>query len=73
MEGIRPITHTLAVVLGLVLAGLPMSVPAAPATGTGSHATPARVLPFIEDDYPRAVAEAKTRQVPLFIESWAPW
>lgn len=31
------------------------------------------VLPFIHDDYTRAVAEAKARRVPIFIESWAPW
>jgi len=31
------------------------------------------VLPFIEDDYPRAVAQAKARKVPIFVESWAPW
>ena len=31
------------------------------------------VLPFIADDYTRAVAEARARKVPLFIESWAPW
>jgi len=36
-------------------------------------AKPAQVLPWIEDDYPRAVAEAKARQVPIFVESWAPW
>ena len=30
-------------------------------------------LPFIEDDYPRAVAEAKAKKLPLFIEAWAPW
>jgi hypothetical protein len=36
---------------------------------------PARqaVLPFIADDYARAVAEAKARKVPIFIEAWAPW
>ena len=33
----------------------------------------AHVLPFIEDDYPRALAEARERQVPLFVEAWAPW
>jgi len=32
-----------------------------------------RVLPFIADDYDRAIAEARARKVPLFIESWAPW
>ena len=31
------------------------------------------VLPFIEDDYDRALAVAKTRHLPLFIDSWAPW
>jgi hypothetical protein len=31
------------------------------------------VLPFIRDDYTRALAEARARKVPLFIEAWAPW
>ena len=30
-------------------------------------------LPFIEDDYARALAEARSRKLPLFVESWAPW
>ena len=30
-------------------------------------------LPFIEDDYPRALAEAKQRGLPLFVDVWAPW
>ncbi len=30
-------------------------------------------LPFIEDDYAKALAEARTRQVPIFVEAWAPW
>jgi hypothetical protein len=30
-------------------------------------------LPFIHDDYAKAVAEARARKVPLFVESWAPW
>ena len=30
-------------------------------------------LPFIDDDYPRAVAEAKAKNLPLFVEMWAPW
>jgi hypothetical protein len=30
-------------------------------------------LPFVEDDYARALAEARALQRPLFIESWAPW
>jgi len=31
------------------------------------------VLPFIDNDYSRAVAEAKKRNVPIFVEAWAPW
>jgi hypothetical protein len=30
-------------------------------------------LPFIEDDYTRAVAEATRRKLPVFVEVWAPW
>jgi hypothetical protein len=30
-------------------------------------------LPFTHDDYPRALAEAKQRKLPLFVECWAPW
>lgn len=33
----------------------------------------AESLTFIEDDYPRALAEARSRKVPLFVEAWAPW
>ena len=33
--------------------------------------SPAR-LPFIEDNYPRALADAKARGVPIFVEVWAP-
>ena len=30
-------------------------------------------LPFIDDDYGKALAEARARNLPLFIEMWAPW
>jgi hypothetical protein len=45
------------------------SAPPATAARAASHGS----LPWIEDDYPRAVAEAKRRGVPLFVEAWAPW
>ena len=46
----------------------------APATHVSARAAArVTVLRFIEDDYARALAEAKARRVPLFIESWAPW
>ncbi|MGE5414563.1 MAG: hypothetical protein ACM3NW_10330 [Syntrophomonadaceae bacterium] len=31
------------------------------------------VLPWIEDDYARALTEAKARRLPIFVEAWAPW
>ena len=30
-------------------------------------------LPFIENDYAQAVAEARKGNLPLFVEVWAPW
>lgn len=52
--------------------------------GCGSHKTPssptqqtagkpAETLPFIDDDFPRALAEAKRTHRPLFVDVWAPW
>jgi hypothetical protein len=35
--------------------------------------SPRTAVPFIEDDYGRALAEAKAKKLPLFIEAWAPW
>lgn len=41
------------------------ALPASPATGAR--------LPFIDDDYERALSEARARGVPLFIDAWATW
>jgi hypothetical protein len=30
-------------------------------------------LPWIKDNYPKALAEAKQRKLPMFVEVWAPW
>lgn len=46
--------------LGLALALL---------AGPGAAASPQT----IEDDWPRAVADAKARAAPIFVEAWAPW
>ncbi len=40
--------------------------------GSAAAATQ-RALPFIDDDYARALANARQRHVPLFVEAWAPW
>ena len=34
---------------------------------------PKLALPFIEDDYPKALAEARSKKLPIFVEAWAPW
>lgn len=49
--------------------------PAAPAAATkaGGQAAVAGPLRFIADDGPAALAEAKRRGVPVFVEAWAPW
>ena len=31
------------------------------------------VLPFIDNDYPKALAQAKKKNVPIFVEAWALW
>ena len=43
------------------------------APGLASAAGPRHALPFIDDDCPKALAEARARKLPLFIEAWAPW
>jgi hypothetical protein len=30
-------------------------------------------LPFIPDNYPKGLAEGKLRNLPMFVEVWAPW
>ncbi len=31
------------------------------------------VVPFIDDDYAKALAQAKKKNVPIFADAWAPW
>ena len=31
------------------------------------------VLPFINDDYSKALSLSRARHVPIFVEAWAPW
>jgi hypothetical protein len=51
----------------------PAPAEAAPAPATARPAKLRTVIPFIQDDYTRAVAQARARKLPLFIEAWAPW
>jgi hypothetical protein len=64
--------------LALVLAlAVSTTTPARAAAGSkparNSAAGSRMVLPFIQDDYTRALAEARARKLPLFVEAWAPW
>jgi len=45
----------------------------APALPAKTAPAPAGRLPFIEDDYARAIRDARARGVPVFVEAWAPW
>jgi len=64
----------LAVALAAPIGALAADTAARPAgTAKPLPARPAMVMPWIEDDYARAVSEAKARKVPIFVESWAPW
>jgi hypothetical protein len=62
----------LALFAGPSLAATTVKKPTA-AKPAGASAQPAMVMPWIEDDYARAVSEAKARKLPIFVESWAPW
>ncbi len=47
--------------------------PAAMAAPNAAKKSAQKSLPFIEDDYARALAEARARKLPLFVDAWAPW
>jgi tetratricopeptide (TPR) repeat protein len=45
----------------------------APAVPAAASALPPASLPFIDDDYARALAEARASHRLLFVDAWAPW
>lgn len=62
--------RTATIALGLVLAAT------APGCGPKPGGAPVEkltALPFIENDFPRALALAREAKLPLFVEVWAPW
>jgi hypothetical protein len=42
------------------------------AIAASSAAAPREVLPWVED-FSKAAAQARAKNVPLFVEAWAPW
>jgi hypothetical protein len=57
----------------LVAVGTASPLVAAPASSATEERSDVRPLPFIADDYARALGDARARSLPLFIEAWAPW
>ncbi len=59
------------------LLGLPILVSIAAAAAAqeapAEKKTTPPVLPFIDDDYDKALAQARSRNLPIFAEAWAPW
>ncbi len=62
------LAHTVAASLAIASAGVLAGSCAGPPA-----AKRAEILPFIADDYARALGEAKSRKLPIFVEAWAPW
>jgi hypothetical protein len=62
--------------LAVATAGAAPSPPAGARPARSAAKAPARprpVLPFVHDDWDRALGLAKARSLPMFVESWAPW
>ena len=55
-----------------LLSALVLLSTAASALGAGATSHSGR-LPFVDDDYARAIRDARARGVPVFVEAWAPW
>jgi len=68
MNRFRPVAG-LALALALAALGCGAKPGVAPAEPQGKWAG----LPFIENDFPRALAQARESNLPLFVEVWAPW
>ena len=65
MNGFR---RTAAIAIVLATAGLGCT-----SKPGGGPAGGVIALPFIENDFAQAVAEARKANLPLFVEVWAPW
>jgi thioredoxin-like negative regulator of GroEL len=60
-----------ALLLAFLLSACTTSKTSAPVTTTAQAAR--ETLPFVHDDYARALVSAKTQKKPLFVDAWAPW
>jgi len=68
--------HILAlVVAALLLCGAALAAPPQAAAAKAAKSAPAAqpAVPFVENDYAKALADAQKRNVPIFVDIWAPW
>ncbi len=72
MPGASRTLRAAAAALAVASAAAPAPAPAATAPAT-SHGREVAGLPFVPDDYPAALADARARSVPLVVDAWAPW
>jgi hypothetical protein len=59
-----------AIAAGLAIASVGMLATSCAGSPGAKHT---QVLPFVEDDYARALTDARAKKLPIFVESWAPW
>lgn len=57
----------------LALAPLLLALGAAAAPPSPAPPKAAAVLPWVEDDVAKALADGKAKKLPIFVEAWAPW
>lgn len=73
----KPSLHAVSLLLLTLALAASSAAPVRAAAGSKparkATAGPRMVLPFIQDDYTRALSEARARKLPLFVEAWAPW
>jgi len=55
------------------IAGVLSAIVLASASALAAPPEPRSPLPFIENDYPKALAEARAKKKPIFADAWAPW
>jgi hypothetical protein len=77
MNRTHPVVPVLALA-ALLVAGAPARAHAAsaahaPVPTAAAAANPRMVLPFLHDDWSRAMELARQRHLPVFVEAWAPW
>jgi hypothetical protein len=58
--------------MGKISVVLAFALLAAPAVARGREGLD-KALPFVADDYAKALGEARAQKLPLFVEAWAPW